>query len=84
MTMSDTPPSTTCAGIVQDNHGHVFSVPRADVMAGTERTYMLTGGTHTHSLTLTAAHFTLLADGGMVIATTSLDAGHMHSVEVRC
>lgn len=76
--------STSCGGIVQDNHGHSISVPRADVMAGTDRTYTLSGGTHTHTLTLTAAHFSLLMSGGMVIATTSLDAGHSHSVEVRC
>ncbi len=65
------------------NHGHSVTVPKEDVVAGTDKTYTLSGGGHTHSVTVTAANFTSLKSNTMVVLTSSND-GHTHSVTITC
>ena len=65
------------------NHGHGFTVSRADVDAGVERTYdIMAGADHNHTVTLTASQMATIASGGNVnlISTTTL--GHEHNIIV--
>jgi len=69
---------------IASNHGHVLVVQPDDVHAGIPKTYDITGSaTHSHSVSLTAAHFASLERGGSV-TVTSTSAGHTHSVMVSC
>ena len=67
------------------NHGHNLTVSKADVTAGSEKTYTLTTGNgHTHEVTLTANHFAALQENNSITATSTNDGGHTHSVTVSC
>lgn len=78
----------TCGGTTADiaaNHGHAITVPLADVTAGTDRTYDITGTSlHMHAVTVTAADFATLATGAPVTVTSTTGGGHTHRVTVRC
>ncbi|MBX3272164.1 MAG: hypothetical protein KF729_18000 [Sandaracinaceae bacterium] len=67
---------------------HSIDVPIAHVMAGTERTYDITGDSrHPHTVVVTAAHFAALARGETVTITSSEDMGvdlHTHDVILVC
>jgi hypothetical protein len=70
---------------VGKNHGHVFSVAFADVVAGAEKTYDLTGtGGHPHSVTLSADDMKSLSKGQIVRTRSTKGLGHAHRVLVRC
>lgn len=72
---------------ISANHGHSLVVPKADVAAGAEETYVITGSAgHSHSVTLTATHFaSLAANQQIVVTSTPADgAGHTHNVTVSC
>ncbi|HEY0254550.1 MAG TPA: hypothetical protein VGC41_23645, partial [Kofleriaceae bacterium] len=68
------------------NHGHVLVVSKADVAAGVDKTYDITGNaTHAHSVTLTAADFAKLGTMNMLIMETSTtNAQHSHQITVSC
>ena len=75
--------------VIGTNHTppHMIEVPLADVMAGTDKTYVLTAGgsnNHTHMLTVTAANFTALKTMGTLMLTSSNDSSHTHSVTLTC
>jgi len=60
-----------CAALVtaaiSNNHGHVLELPIADIDAGADKTYKVTGtATHCHQVTITAADFATLKGGGVV------------------
>jgi hypothetical protein len=76
----------TCGSQIGSNHMHVLDVTVADVEAGTEKIYDITGsnGTHGHSVTVTAAEFTTLAGGGTVMKPSSPGGGHTHMVTITC
>jgi hypothetical protein len=66
------------------NHGHALTVSVADIEAAVDKTYDIQGDSgHNHTVTLTAAHFAMLADGTSIQVTSS-NAGHIHSVTVSC
>lgn len=66
-------------------HSHNFTVPKEDVAAGVEKTYVMTNvNSHTHQVTITAAQFATLQGNNSVTATSTSDAGHTHSVSVSC
>lgn len=70
---------------IQGNHGHTMTVSQADISAGTAKTYEIMGSSgHPHSVTLTAAHFQMLASNQMVSVTSGSGGGHTHTVVVRC
>lgn len=80
----DTGPDGCRATSISDNHDHALVVPMADVTAGTPRTYSIAGTAgHSHDVTLTAADFTVLA-AGSVIVTSTVAEGHQHTVTIRC
>lgn len=70
---------------IASNHGHVLVVSKEDVVAGAEKVYDIMGtATHTHSVTVTAAHFTML-QGNMTVSTTSTSGGgHTHGITIMC
>jgi hypothetical protein len=67
------------------NHGHTLAVSKADVTAGTEKTYTIQGSSlHDHSVTLTSANFTSLQSNSSISVTSTNDDSHTHSVQVSC
>ena len=77
----DTDPSAT----ISANHGHVITVPLADVTAGVDVTYDIMGtSAHTHSVTLTAADFASLLAGMSVSVTSTEGDAHTHQVTLVC
>jgi hypothetical protein len=66
------------------NHGHMVTVPPADVLEGAMTTYELVGASHTHHVTLSADDFANLAAGQTVMILTTTDADHDHEVTFRC
>jgi hypothetical protein len=86
-------PTSACGASgaeIAGNHGHVLSVPTADLSSTTAKSYSIMGtATHDHSLTLSAADLATLKTGGTVTVTSSVtDApgfgAHSHSVTVTC
>ncbi len=64
---------------------HVLAVPLADVTAGVEKTYDIQGTSpHTHTVTVTAAHFIMLQQNTSVVLTSTNDAAHTHEVTISC
>lgn len=74
-----------CSADIVGNHSHVLNVSEADIAAGVDKTYDIQGGAgHAHSVTVTAAHFASLGDGGSVSLTSTNALGHEHSITVSC
>lgn len=70
---------------VGKNHGHVFTVAFADVTAGAEKTYDLTGASpHAHAVTLSAENLRTLRDGQILRVRSTEGNGHSHRLWVRC
>ena len=67
---------------------HELVLPMADIAAGTEQTYDITGESrHPHTVLVTAAHFTALQNGEVVEILSSEDMGldlHDHLVTIVC
>ena len=84
---TDAPP-TGCAKTnvqIATNHGHGLIVPPADVAAGVEKTYDITGNsTHPHDILVTAAMFTMLQQNQPVVVTSSEGFTHVHKVTITC
>ena len=71
---------------VGPEHGHVVTIPAADVAAGRTTTYMLSMDLgHVHEVTVTQEMFAMLQQGEQVIADTLVDATvHLHPVTITC
>ncbi len=75
---------------IDTNHGHVLTVPVADINAGVQKSYTIQGtADHPHTVTLTAADFASLKQntGIAEVSTTSASAifgAHSHQVTVFC
>jgi hypothetical protein len=73
------------AVVIGTNHGHTMTVAKADVTAAVPKTYDIAGASlHTHTVTLTAAHFATLATNFSVTVTSTSDGTHAHAVTVSC
>lgn len=83
-----TTPSKTCGAngtAIAGNHGHVLSIPAADLDSSTDKTYSIQGSSgHDHLVTLTVAQLQALKAGQMVSATSTTDFQHNHVVTVSC
>lgn len=72
------------------NHGHVLSVPIADINAGAQKSYDIQGSAdHTHTVTLTASDFASLKQNMGIgePSTTNFSpsfGSHSHGVNVSC
>jgi hypothetical protein len=71
-----------CMVSIGTNHGHTLTIPDADVMAAQDKTYMMGGGTHMHTVDVTAAQFGMLGSGGMVTITSGVTNDHTHMVTI--
>lgn len=82
----DAPPGAcTPRNVIAGNHGHGFTVTRAEVDAGAEVTYDIEGTAgHIHTVTLTASHMATLATGGSVMVVSTSGAAHTHNITVNC
>ena len=70
---------------IAENHGHVLVVSKADVVAGAQKSYDITGAAdHPHTVMVTADMFTRLKGNTAVMTTSSNDSGHSHPVTVMC
>jgi hypothetical protein len=77
--------SSPCSADIVANHGHVLSIPAADLDATTDKTYDIQGSApHTHSVTFTAAQMAELKGGASVTVTSSVESSHSHDVSVTC
>lgn len=67
------------------NHGHSISVPIADINAGVDKTYDITGsGGHPHSVTVSAVNFNMLKNNQSISVGSTLGDGHTHNVTISC
>jgi hypothetical protein len=70
---------------IESNHGHMITIPIADVNAGAAMTYTLsTGNGHTHTLAVNANQFTMIKNGQTLNITSSSASGHTHMVTIMC
>lgn len=72
---------------IGSNHGHTITVTMADVTAGVDKTYDITGSSdHPHMVTVTAANFATLQQNpnGSIMVTSTNNNAHMHSVTILC
>ncbi|HEU5297770.1 MAG TPA: hypothetical protein VFU71_23550 [Burkholderiaceae bacterium] len=86
-------PASACGSSgsqITGNHGHLLTVPTADLTSTTAMTYSIMGSaTHDHSVTLSPADLAQLNSGGTVTVVSSVtDAPtfgpHSHGVTVTC
>ena len=72
-------------GSISANHGHSITVSKADVAAGVEKQYDISGSaTHDHSVTVTEGNFATLATNQQISVTSTTGGGHTHSVSISC
>jgi hypothetical protein len=88
ISMPDAPGPQNCASTgatIGSNHLHAITVTAAEANAGVEKTYQIQGTSmHGHTVTVTAADFTMLRTAGTITVMSSMDAGHRHNVTVTC
>ena len=71
-----------CEEMIAGNHGHVLNVTQADIDAGVDKTYILSGSAgHEHELVITSAQFAQLAAGESIMSTSTATT-HSHEVTV--
>ncbi len=76
---------TTPAVAIGSNHGHTLVVSLTDVNAGVDKTYDIMGTSlHAHSVTITAADFTMIKAGTTRMFVSTTGSTHMHAVTVMC
>jgi hypothetical protein len=67
------------------NHGHAFPIGVADVVAGLEKTYDLTGSSgHRHLVTVTPNDFAAVRRGERVRLASTKEGGHIHRLMLEC
>jgi hypothetical protein len=75
---------------ISNNHGHMLTVPTADLSLTVSKSYSIQGTAgHDHSVTLTAQNFADLKNGlSVTVISTSTDAApyglHPHTVAIKC
>ena len=72
---------------ISANHGHSLTVSKADVAAGTQKTYNLSAANtdgHIHTVVLSSGDFSSLSTNHRITATSTNQSGHTHDVTVSC
>jgi threonine synthase len=72
---------------IGSNHGHTLVVTKDEVNAGVEKAYEIQGtSTHPHTVTVTAALFTMLKNNTSVTATSTSNGSpaHTHTITIMC
>lgn len=79
------PAAGTCAAAIQDNHGHVLTIPIADLDSTVAMTYSIQGSAdHGHSVTFSAAQLADLKAGRIVSIVSTTTLSHSHAIDERC
>lgn len=67
------------------NHNHAFPIVAADVFAGVEKTYDISGSSgHRHLVTVTANDFLAAKRGERVRLASTKEGGHIHRLMLEC
>ncbi|KQU78115.1 MULTISPECIES: hypothetical protein [unclassified Rhizobacter] len=70
---------------ITGNHGHVLTIPTADLDSATAMTYDIHGAaSHSHSVSFTPAQLQALKAGQIVVVTSTTDSQHSHVVTPGC
>ncbi len=80
-------PASGCSDVISANHGHVLTVPVADLDSTVARTYDIAGAAgHNHQVTFSPMQLQQLKQGMQVsVGSTALPAdGHSHTATVTC
>lgn len=73
--------SGSVTGAVATNHGHTAVITTAQLNARNDLVLSITGSAdHPHSVTLTGAELGQIAGGSRISKTSTIDAGHDHTV----
>lgn len=80
------PAAQSCGATSMSNpHGHVLTIPTADLDLTTNKTYPIQGqSSHNHDVTLTPAHFAQIKAGTAVTVESTFDSSHTHVVTINC
>lgn len=79
------PAAGTCGAAIQDNHGHVLTIPIADLDSTTPRTYSIQGSAdHSHNVTFSVAQLAQLKAGQIVSVMSTVTLSHSHAIDERC
>lgn len=78
-------PGTGCTPTISANHGHMLTIPLADLDSATDKTYDIQGtALHAHSVTLTAADLRTLKTGAAVTTISTTGGSHTHDISITC
>ena len=70
---------------IGNNHSHSITVSKADVSAGTEKTYSIQGSSaHNHEVIVSASDFTKLKNNQSVQVMSGSGGGHTHTITINC
>jgi len=73
------------ATAISSNHGHTLVVAKADIDAGTQKSYSIQGSSgHSHEIIVSESNFTKLKNKEQVVIESSTDSSHRHTVTVAC
>lgn len=83
------PPGTLSCGAsgtaISGNHGHLLTIPAADVDSMVDMTYNIQGSAdHNHTVTLTVAQLRMIKAMNSVTVMSSINVAHDHDVTVNC
>jgi len=81
------PPASGCSESISGNHGHVLTIPVADLDSTAPKTYDITGvAPHSHLVTFSPAQLAQLkAETAVTVTSTAFPGdGHTHNVMVTC
>jgi hypothetical protein len=71
--------------VISGNHGHSMIVTAAEINSPMDREYDITGGAdHTHTAMVTASQYETLVTNSPVQVTSTVFAGHSHTISIRC
>ena len=79
------PPVTGCSASISGNHGHVLTIPSADLNSTVDMSYDIHGtADHTHTVTFSAAQLAQLKAGTSVSVNSTTTLAHNHAISERC
>ncbi|MCW5633027.1 MAG: hypothetical protein KIT17_06785 [Rubrivivax sp.] len=85
-TPAPAPAPLSCGAVtISANHGHLLTIPQADLDSPLSKTYNIQGtGNHNHTVTLAPSQLQAIKAKGAVMLSSSTDGGHAHTVTVNC
>ena len=71
--------------VISNNHGHILTVPKTDVIAADWKSYSFTGNAdHSHSVMVSSANFTTLKSNQQISVNSTSGDGHTHNATISC